>query len=69
MFLEEGALLYDDPDHSFDEQRFLLVGPSSAMRLLVVSHCYRDADEVIRMISARPATRRERDAFVAERSR
>lgn len=67
VFYEDAALLYDDPDHSEDERRFLLVGPSARQRLLVVAHCYRE--EVIRVISARPATRRERSAFLAARSR
>ena len=49
-------LLYDDPDHSEDEERFLLVGVSVALRALVVVHCIREEgrdDEVIRIISAR----------------
>lgn len=69
VFFEDDALLYDDPDHSDDEQRFLLVGPSASLRLLVVVHWCREDDEVIRIISARMATRRERAAFVAEGSR
>lgn len=68
VFFEEDALLYDDPDHSEDEDRFLLVGPSARLRLLVVVHCYRESDEVIRIISAREATRPERRAYVAARS-
>jgi len=69
VFYEEIALVYDDPDHSEDEERYLLVGPSARRRLLVVVHGFREDDEVIRIISAREATRRERDAFVAARSR
>lgn len=67
VFFEESALLYDDPDPSHGEQRFLLVGPSDAMRLLVVVHCCR-LDDVIRIISARRTTKRERTAYVAARS-
>jgi uncharacterized DUF497 family protein len=48
--------LIDDPDHSEDEERFLLLGLSSSLRLLVVAHCYRSTDNVIRIISARKAT-------------
>jgi uncharacterized DUF497 family protein len=69
VFYEESALLFDDPDHSDDEDRFLLLGPSAARRLLVVVHCYRENDDVIRIISAREATRRERDAFVTRGSK
>lgn len=68
VFFDEASLLYDDPDHSEDEDRFLLVGPSARLRLLVVVHCYQESDEVIRIISARQATRRERRAYVAARS-
>ena len=46
----------DDPDHSGDEERFLMLGLSSTLRLRVVSHCYRGEDNVIRIISARKAT-------------
>jgi uncharacterized DUF497 family protein len=66
---DDGALLYDDPDHSEDEDRFLLVGPSAKLRVLVVVHCYRESDEVIRNISARGATRSERRAYREARSR
>ncbi len=69
VFYDEGALLYDDPDHSEDEDRFLLVGPSAKLRVLVVVHCYRESDEVIRIISARGATRSERRAYREARSR
>jgi uncharacterized DUF497 family protein len=68
VFFDDAALLYDDPDHSNDEQRLLLVGPSAGLRVLVVVHCYRESDEVIRIISARKATSRERRAYVAQRS-
>src|SRR5262245_23281017 len=55
VFEVEHAILIDDPDHSEDEDRFVLLGLSSSLRLLVVSHCYRESDEVIRLISARKA--------------
>ena len=59
VFFDDGALLIDDPGHSDDEDRFLILGMSVRWRLLVVSHCYRRDDEEIRIISARKATARE----------
>ena len=59
VFSDERARLIDDPDHSEDEERFLLLGLSSSLRLLVVAHCYRVQGNVIRIISARKATREE----------
>jgi len=59
VFLDESARLIDDPDHSADEERFLLLGYSFRARCLVVSHCYRESDSVIRLISARRATPHE----------
>ena len=63
VFSDEHALLVDDPDHSADEDRFALLGLSAKLRPLVVVHCYREQDAVIRIISARKATRRERDIY------
>jgi uncharacterized protein len=59
VFTDERARLIDDPDHSADEDRFLLLGLSGSLRLLVVAHCYREGGGVIRIISARKATRDE----------
>ena len=55
VFSDERALLIDDPDHSEDEERFVLLGLSASLRLLVVVHCYRADGNVIRLISARRA--------------
>ncbi len=55
-FLDEHARLLDDPDHSEDEERFVLLGYSFEARCLIVSHCYRQDDTMIRLISARRAT-------------
>ncbi len=63
IFLDESAMLIDDPDHSRAEERFLLIGLSTGLRTLTVSHCYRKAEDVIRIISARKATRKERGAY------
>ena len=59
VFLDEEALLIGDPDHSDDEDRFVLLGLSARLRTLVVCHCYRGVDQVIRIISARKATKAE----------
>lgn len=52
VFADEHALLIDDPEHSQQEERFVLLGLSTMLRTLVVCHCYRESDEVIRIISA-----------------
>ena len=59
VFLDENAIRYFDPDHSDDEDRFLMLGMSFTLRVLVVCHCYRSDDSVIRIISARKANKRE----------
>ena len=56
VFFDERARLIDDPDHSDDEERFILLGLSSVLRLLLVCHCYRSDGNSIRIISARKAT-------------
>jgi len=63
VFSDENALLIDDPEHSEDEERFVLLGMSAALRALVVCHCYRESDDAIRLISARKATRKERSTY------
>ncbi len=62
-FEDCNALRIYDPDHSADEDRFVLLGLSSLLRLLVVCHCYRENEELIRIISARKATRNEAAAY------
>ena len=64
VFEDENALLIDDPDHSIDEDRFILLGLSARPRILVVCHCYREQDDVIRIISARKATRSEQIQYL-----
>jgi uncharacterized protein len=63
VFLDESARLLDDPDHSEDEERFLLLGFSFQARCLIVSHCYLESEAVIRLISARRATPGEEDVY------
>lgn len=58
-FYDEFAIQFFDEDHSSDEVRFLLLGMSTGSRLLLVAHCEREAGHVIRIISARKATKRE----------
>ncbi len=60
VFYDEEALVIDDPEHSIEEERFIILGFSKKANLLVVCHCYREADSVIRIISARKATKSER---------
>lgn len=62
-FLDENARLMEDPDHSEEEDRFILLGLSAQLRLLVVCHCYREDDDRIRIISARKANRSERRQY------
>jgi uncharacterized DUF497 family protein len=59
VFLDENAIRYFDPDHLGDEDRFLMLGMSFKLHLLVVCHCYREDQSVIRIISARKADKRE----------
>ena len=58
-FTDEHGIVIDDPEHSDDEERFVLLGLSATLRLLVVCHCYRKRGDVIRIISARKADRDE----------
>jgi uncharacterized DUF497 family protein len=58
-FLDEDALVIDDPDHSETEDRFILLGLSGALRVLFVCHCVREGGSLIRIISARRASRHE----------
>jgi hypothetical protein len=63
VFADELALFMADPEHSDKEDRFVLLGLSSSVRLLVVVHAYREDDETIRIISARRANSRERAQY------
>ncbi|NTV53857.1 MAG: BrnT family toxin [Syntrophaceae bacterium] len=63
VFLDENALMIHDPDHSAGEDRFVILGLSIKFRVLVVCHCYRKSNEVIRIISARKATRTEQKGY------
>ena len=69
VFYAEEALLLDDPDHSTTEDRFVLLGLSASMRVLLVVHSYRDEDQIIRIISARKANPTERSMYEKRRKR
>ena len=59
VFYDTNAILFDDPSHSAKESRFLILGISRKAHICIVSHCYRGEDEIIRIISARKATKKE----------
>lgn len=63
VFHDPHARVFYDPEHSETENRFLLLGMSSAGRTLLVVHCYREADSLVRLISARKATKKEVRAY------
>ena len=67
--LDENALLIHDPDHSFEEDRFVLLGMSYKLRLLIVCHCYRKNESMIRIISARKATPAEQKQYWERRKK
>ena len=63
VFYDEDAVVFDDPDHSIDENRFLILGISKTDRLCIVSHCYKDGEGLIRIISARLAVKKEKEFY------
>lgn len=63
VFYDEMAILFDDPEHFEIEDRFIILGLSSQANILIVCHCYRENDNVIRIISARKATKKEGDRY------
>lgn len=62
-FIDPNARMIFDKGHSGDEDRFIILGISSGLRLLVVCHCYRENDMIIRIISARRATKKEQKQY------
>jgi Uncharacterized protein conserved in bacteria len=63
VFLDPSATLIDDEDHSQDEERYIVIGMSKKLRMLMVCHCYRDDGETIRIVSAREATSTEENLY------
>jgi uncharacterized DUF497 family protein len=69
VFLDEEAVLIPDEEHSVDETRFVILGFSDLLRMLVVCHCYRESNDVIRIISARKANKSEQLQYDQRRQR
>jgi uncharacterized DUF497 family protein len=62
-FFDENAIEFDDPDHSINEERFILLGLNQNFKVLVVCHCYSKDDTEIRIITARKATKKEQKVY------
>ena len=62
-FYDENAIQYFDPDHSEDKDRFLLLGLSIKPQILVVCHCFRESETLVRIISARKADKSEEQVY------
>ena len=69
VFNDSDALILNDETHSDNEDRFILIGFSYKFNLLVVCHCYRQNEEVIRIISARKATKTEKEVYLNDEER
>ena len=63
VFFDPNAKIIHDPDHSIEEDRFIILGISKLLKLLVVCHCYKEDDEIIRIITARKATKKEKNEY------
>ncbi|BAY15331.1 hypothetical protein NIES21_11470 [Anabaenopsis circularis NIES-21] len=63
VFYDDNAIEFWDEDHSDAEDRFLLLGRSSKMRILLIVHCFREQESIIRIISARKATQKETQQY------
>lgn len=63
VFLDEKAIEFDDPDHSIQEERFILLGLRKSLKILVVCHCYRSDEGKIRIISDRKAIKKEQGVY------
>ena len=64
VFYDTSAIIIDDPDHSEEEERFIIIGLSRAVNLLVVCHCCREEESGVRIISARKATKTETKQYM-----
>ena len=68
LFYDERARIIYNPDHSSEEDRFIILGLSMQLGIFIVCHCYRESNSVIRIISARKATRKEADSCEKQRN-
>jgi uncharacterized DUF497 family protein len=68
VFYDEFARVIFDPEHSESEDRFIILGISQKLRVLVVCHCYKESDSLIRIISARKATKKEEESYERQRN-
>jgi len=67
VFFDEYAIQFYDPEHSEDEDRFILLGTSFKSKTLIVCHCFKEEETIIRIISARKADKSEQQAYWSER--
>ena len=67
-FYDEQSVVFFDPDHSDDEDRFILLGISFKLHVLVVCHCFRESETIVRIISARKADKAEESNYWKRRS-
>lgn len=63
VFFDEYAVQFYDEEHSSEEDRFIMLGMSNESRVLIVCHCERENGEIIRIVSARKATKKERGFY------
>jgi uncharacterized DUF497 family protein len=63
VFYDPNAKIIYDPDHSKEEDRFIILGLSKLLNLLIVCHCYKEKEEQIRIFSARKATKNEEKQY------
>ena len=68
VFSDPNGKIIGDPDHSDEEDRFIILGLSKILHLLVVCHCYRENEQTIRIFSARKATRNEKKSYGRKRN-
>jgi uncharacterized DUF497 family protein len=68
VFYDPNAKMIYDPDHSKTEDRFVILGLSKYLNILVVCHCYRENENIIRIISARKATSKEKKQYGGNRN-
>jgi uncharacterized protein len=68
VFFDDDAIQFWDENHSQTEERFLMLGVSNRLRILLVVHCYREDESTIRIISARKATRNEKKIYIGDQS-